>query len=195
MTPPDPETLPTPSPRRAGILRRFRRDQRGVTAIEFGMVATPFFALLFAIVETALVFWTTQVLETAVTNASRRVYTGQFQQATSGTDPAELAAKFREEMCKSIVALLRCDQIKVDVRTSDSFPNSAAPPPITPGGEFDAANFGQYQQPDANRIVVVRAAVEYPVFVSLLNPNQANLKNGNRLLMASAAFRTEPFSN
>jgi len=159
------------------------------------MVATPFFALLFAIIETALVFWTTQVLETAVTNASRRVYTGQFQQANAATDPAQLATKFREEMCKSIVALLRCDQVKVDVRTSDAFPNSAAPPPITSSGEFDSGNFGQYQQPAANRIVVVRAAVEYPVFVSLLNPNQANLKNGNRLLMASAAFRTEPFSN
>ena len=43
---------------------RFRRDQRGVTAIEFGAVAAPFFALLFAIIETALTLWTTQVLET-----------------------------------------------------------------------------------------------------------------------------------
>ena len=71
-----PSSDPTDTPARPrGLLRRFRRDQRGVTAVEFGMVATPFFALLFAIIETALVFWTTQVLETAVTNASRRVYT------------------------------------------------------------------------------------------------------------------------
>ena len=60
------------------ILFRFRRDERGVTAIEFGMVATPFIALLFAIVETALTLWTTQVLDTGVTNAARRIYTGPF---------------------------------------------------------------------------------------------------------------------
>jgi hypothetical protein len=36
-------------------------------------------------------------------------------------------------------------------------------------------------------------AVEYPVFVSLLNPNQANLTNGKRLIMSSATFRNEPF--
>jgi hypothetical protein len=41
--------------------------------------------------------------------------------------------------------------------------------------------------------VVVRAAVEIPIRVSLLNPNQANLKNGNRLVMGTSTFRTEPF--
>ena len=58
-----------------------------MTAIEFGAVATPFFALLFAIIETALTLWTTQVLETGVGNASRRIYTGQFQQDNAATDP------------------------------------------------------------------------------------------------------------
>ena len=62
--------------------------------------------------------------------------------------------------------------------------------PITADGQFDSANFGKYEPPGANQIVVVRAAVEYPVFVSLLNPNQSNLQNGNRLIMGTAAFRT-----
>ena len=42
-------------------------------------------------------------------------------------------------------------------------------------------------------MVLVRVAVEYPVFVTLLNPNQANLSNGKRLLVGSATFRNEPF--
>ncbi|HZB38185.1 MAG TPA: TadE/TadG family type IV pilus assembly protein [Beijerinckiaceae bacterium] len=180
---------------RRSILGRFRRDERGVTAIEFGAVATPFIALLFAIIETALTLWTTQVLDTGVTNAARRVYTGQFQQENSGTtDPNQLATKFRDEICKNIVALLSCSKIKIDVRAFDTFPNKNAPPPITGDGQFDSENFGKYESPGANKIVVVRAAVEYPVFVSLLNPNAANLKNGNRLLLATATFRTEPFA-
>jgi Flp pilus assembly protein TadG len=174
--------------------RRFRRDQSGVTAIEFGAVAAPFFALLFAIIETALTLWTTQVLETGVGNASRRIYTGQFQQDNAATDPTLIAGKFRDEICKSIVALITCDKIQIDVRTLASFPGQKPQKPITADGQFDSANFGKYEPPGANQIVVVRAAVEYPVFVSLLNPNQSNLQNGNRLIMGTAAFRTEPFA-
>lgn len=159
------------------------------------MVATPFIALLFAIIETALTLWTTQVLDTGVTNASRRIYTGQFQQDNAKeTDATQLATIFRNEVCKSIVALLTCDKIKIDVRALDSFPNKNPPPPVNSDGQFDSENFGKYESPGANKIVVVRAAVEYPVFVSLLNPNAANLKNGNRLLLATATFRTEPFA-
>ncbi len=39
------------------LLGRYRRDSKGATAIEFAFVALPFFALLFAIIETALVFF------------------------------------------------------------------------------------------------------------------------------------------
>jgi Flp pilus assembly protein TadG len=176
------------------VARRFRRDERGVTAIEFGMVAMPFLALLFAIIETALTLWTTQVLDTAVTNAARRIYTGQFQQDNSSTKPEDLSTKFREEICKSIVALLTCSNIKIDVRAFASFPDKNASPPITSEGQFDSNNFGKYESAGANQIVVVRAAVEYPIVVSLLNPNAANLKNGKRLLLATATFRTEPFA-
>src|SRR4051812_34291210 len=193
--------IPSP-PRLVGVLSapvraaasRFRSDQSGVTAIEFGAVAAPFFALLFAIIETALTLWTTQVLETGVGNASRRIYTGQFQQDNAATDPTLIAGKFRDEICKSIVALITCDKIQIDVRTLASLPGQKPQKPITADGQFDSANFGKYEPPGANQIVVVRAAVEYPVFVSLLNPNQANLQNGNRLIMGTAAFRTEPFA-
>jgi Flp pilus assembly protein TadG len=173
---------------------RLRRNEEGVTAIEFGAVAAPFFALLFAILETALTLWTTQVLETGVTNASRRIYTGQFQADNASTPAEQLVGKFREEICKSVTALIPCDKIQIDVRLFTSFPGQKPQMPITSDGQFDADNFGKYEPPGANQIVVVRAAVEMPVFVSLLNPNQANLKNGNRLIMGTAAFRTEPFA-
>jgi hypothetical protein len=62
-------------------LLRFRRDERGATVIEFGLVALPFFGLLFAIIETALVFFAGQALETAVSNAARLIRTGQAQSA------------------------------------------------------------------------------------------------------------------
>ena len=173
-------------------LRAFRRDQEGVAAVEFGLVAVPFFALLFAILETALVFWSTQVLETAVANASRTIYTGQFQNSNDQTS-TEIGAKFKAEVCKHVVALFPCDSpaVRVDVRR---FTPGTPPPEVINKDtkEINEAAFG-YQATKANDIVLVRVAVEYPVFVSMMNSNQSNLANGKRLIMASATFRNEPF--
>ena len=42
-------------------------------------------------------------------------------------------------------------------------------------------------------IVVVRLLYEWPVYVSLLGLNLADLAGSKRLIMATAAFRNEPF--
>ena len=52
------------------------------------------------------------ISRTGVGNASRRIYTGQFQQDNAATDPTLIAGKFRDEICKSIVALISCDKIE-----------------------------------------------------------------------------------
>jgi Flp pilus assembly protein TadG len=189
-----PRTAPKPATRRSAkfSLGRFTRNQEGATAVEFGFVAMPFLALMLAIVETALAFWTATVLDTAVTDASRRLYTGQFQQETESIKkPEELATKFRDELCKSIVALFTCSKIKTDVRVLASFTDKVEPPPVMDGALNPA--FGGYEAAGPNQIVVVRAAAEFPVFLSLLYPNQTNLTNGNRLVMGTSAFRTEPY--
>ena len=176
-------------------LRRFRKDENGATAIELSLVALPFFALLFAILEGALVFWANQVLGTAVTDASRELYTGRFQNSTSATPPADLAGKFRQEVCARVGGFLSCDALKVDVRTYASFPNGVPTPIVTdPDGtrRLDP-NFGVYQAPQATQIAVVQAAVEYPVLVPLMGANRSNITGNKRLLLSSAAFRTEPF--
>lgn len=49
---------------RAG--RRLLRRQDGAVAVEFGLVAAPFLVLVFAIMETAIIFFSGQALETAV---------------------------------------------------------------------------------------------------------------------------------
>jgi len=181
--------------RRGRLLSRFIKNREGATAVEFAIVALPFFALLFAIIETALVFWSTQVLETAVADASRKIYTGQFQSETAGMmDPEEIAEKFRDDVCERVVALFNCrSMVKVDIqRFPSGFPGTGLPPPIT-DGNFDTSGFN-YAPSGPSEIVVVRAAMAYPVVVSLMNPSFASLNDGKRLIMASAAFRNEPFS-
>ena len=71
--------LPAATPRK--ILRRFRRNRRGSAAVEFALVAPLFFGLLFAIIELAMVFFASQVLETATQDSARMIMTGQAQSA------------------------------------------------------------------------------------------------------------------
>jgi len=181
--------------RARGLLGRFRRDDRGVAAVEFALVSVPFFALLFAILEGALIFWKNQVLNEAVTQASRLLYTGNFQQTTLAVPAAEIPDRFKQEVCSRVHGLFDCNSIKIDVQTYDSFPNGVPQPIVTdPDGtrHLDPA-FGQYNTPGPSRITLVRAVIEYPVFVSLLGANGSNLSANKRLLMGTAAFRTEKY--
>ncbi len=195
-SPPATPTL-APGARRRASIRRFRSDQDGATAVEFAFVALPFFALLLAILEGGLVFWTNQVLETAVEDASRRLFTGQFQKANTGLKPSELGPAFKDLVCQSAGAstMIDCSKLKVDVQTAGAFPQKVSSPIVTDdqGNRKIDDKFGAYANPAPQTIVVVRVAVEYPVFVSLLDANKSNLTPTTRLLMASAAFRTEPY--
>jgi Flp pilus assembly pilin Flp len=46
-----------------GVIARFLRESRAVAAVEFGLIAAPFIALLLAILEVGLVFVAQQVLQ------------------------------------------------------------------------------------------------------------------------------------
>jgi Flp pilus assembly protein TadG len=170
------------------LARRFCRSRRGSAAIEFALVGPLFIALLFAIIETALVFYAGQVLETAVQNSARLIYTGQAQTATM------TQAKFKEDVCSRLVALFDCSAVRVDVQSYKTFADLNMTTPIDPNTKAFVDNM-KYSPGAAGDIVVVRAFYQWPLFVTSLGYNIANLAGGKRLLSASAAFRNEPYSS
>jgi Flp pilus assembly protein TadG len=181
------------------LLRRFRRSQDGVVVVEFAMVAVPFFALLLAIFETALMFWTNQVLEESLSQASRSLFTGQSQYRYTAGSPAANAAKFRDDICAlAPMGLIDCTKLSVDVRTYASFADAgtgtAASNPVA-GGALNTTGF-TYNQPQRNDIVVVRAVLDYKLFLtSWASAALANIGPGRHGIVASMAFRAEPFSS
>lgn len=167
-------------------LRGFGRAKGGAVAVEFALVAAPFIALLFATLQTGIVFFAGQTLETAVADSSRLIMTGQAQK--SGFD----AVAFKNAVCARIVALFDCaGGVYVDVRTASSFSSATAAKPIDANGNF--VNNFTYQPGGPGDVVVVRVMYQWPVFVAPLGFNLANMNGGKRLLMAAAAFRNEPF--
>ena len=79
---------------RGALARRFVRQQDGAAAVEFALVAAPFLALTFAILETAMVFFAGQTLEAAAADAGRLIMTGQAQNAGYTPEPTS-----RHQVC------------------------------------------------------------------------------------------------
>ncbi len=170
----------------AGLTRAFARRQDGAAAVEFALVATPFLALIFAIMETALVFFAGQTLEAAASDSARLIMTGQAQ--SGGYDNA---SGFKQKVCANAASLFDCNNIQVDVKKYTSFGSYSQTSPVT-NGQLDTTKLG-YNSSVAGEIVVVTLYYQWPIYVSLLGNNLSNLNGNYRLLVATAVFRNEPF--
>jgi Flp pilus assembly protein TadG len=168
------------------LLARFRRDERGVTAVEFGLVALPFIGLLLATLETAVLYYAGQSLENAVANSARLIRTGQAQQQGMSSD------QFKQSICDQTGAMFDCTSgLKLDVKTFATFDSIDLKPPVDANGNLNTTfSFAMGKGGD---IVVIRAFYEWPTFSKLLGLNYSNLADGNHLLSATAAFKNEPF--
>jgi Flp pilus assembly protein TadG len=167
-------------------VRRFSSNRRASTAVEFALVAPMFFALIFAILETALYFFAGQILEIGTQDTARLIFTNQ--------PPSQ--ADFKTNLCNRVVVLMTCTNVYVSVK---SYPQGTVIPqadladPIDAGGHFVDPTV--YQSSAPGYTVLVRAFYQWPLFVTGLGYNIANIGSGtssSRLLTATAAFRVEP---
>ncbi len=168
------------------VLRRFLRRQDGAAAVEFAMVAAPFLALIFAILETAIVFFAGQTLETATADSARLIMTGQAQKQGFSQ------AQFKQEVCSRVYGVFDCaGGVQVDVRTYAAFSSINNAKPIDANGNLTVTP--TYSPGGPGDIVVVRLLYQWPVYVSLLGLNLTDMSGNKRLIMATAAFRNEPY--
>ncbi|MEH6951717.1 TadE/TadG family type IV pilus assembly protein [Nitrobacter sp. NHB1] len=177
----------------ARVAGRFRGNQRGSAAVEFALVAPLFFALLFAIIETGMVFFASQSLETALQDSARTIQTGQAQIAKY-----DKASFKKDVVCPNVSVLFDCaNGIYVDVQSYPAgFGSVAISDPITSdpvtGNNF--VDSTKYDPGGPGAIVVVRLFYQWPLFVTGLGYNLANLSGSKRLLAATAAFKNEPYN-
>jgi len=170
----------------AALLRRFFRQTRATSSVEFALIATPFIALTLGILQTALIFLAEQSLETAAATAARLVMTGQAQ------NNGWTAAQFKQQVCNQIQAIFNCASgVYVDVETYSSFAAVNLGLPIS-NGTFDSTSLG-YHPGGPGDVVVVRVYYQYPVYFSALN--LSNLSGGLNLLAATAVFQNEPYAS
>src|SRR5258708_40220547 len=137
-------------------MRRFRRSRRGSAAVEFALVAPVFFALLFAIIESAMVFFAGQVLETGVQDSGRLLYISQNVNQ----------AQFKQDFCNRVGALFPCDSLDLCLDVRRYAPGTVIPlnDPIDGGGNY--VPDGIWQDAPPNSTMARRASSPWPLFAT-----------------------------
>ncbi len=183
------------------LLQRFRRNRSGATFVEFALVAPLFLGLLAAIVETALLFFANQVLENVTQNSTRMILTGQVQLANYTKD------NFRDYVCNgapsplpnpppgpspSLYGLFDCTKLSIDVEAYKSFQTINLNSQLDGSGNF--INNMQFNAGGPGDIVVVRIFYPWQLYITKLGFNLANMAGDQRLLVATAAVKNEPYN-
>jgi Flp pilus assembly protein TadG len=164
------------------------RDTRGATAVEFALLAFPFFGLIAAILQTSLVFISSQVLESSVIDAARYVRIGDAQNKDANA--------FKKRICDGLYGLFGdCQGMHLRVDTINGFKNIAPSIPV----DATCTNNCQWTMPQTwvpggtSGVVMVQAYFRYPVPIPLGPLSIANLADGSRLIGSTFVFMNEPF--
>jgi Flp pilus assembly protein TadG len=167
--------------------RAFLRDERGVTVIEFSILALPFFTVIFAILQTAIMFLTRQVLDSALEDASRLIRTGQ----AAGFSLSD----FRTDVCDATYNLLDCSQIQLKSEVLSNF-STGGTAPVVQSCDVATCTWTMTQSFDPGKgrsVMQVSAYYRYPLIVVLPYFNLKNQPDNYRLMSAVRVFRNEPF--
>ncbi|MEM7650973.1 MAG: TadE/TadG family type IV pilus assembly protein [Pseudomonadota bacterium] len=168
------------------LLKRYRKNSDGTTAIEFSLMAIPYIFLTIAIFEISIMYASASLLEGATTQAARQIRTGQIQQAQSG-DPEQL---FRDSICDYATVLVNCNDVVVEAIQLASFSDfdSAA-------AQYDADGnlVSQGFDPGGSEArVLIRVGYRYEMMVPLVGTLLAGPTN-SRLFMSTIVMQSEPY--
>ena len=172
--------------------RRYAKSESGAAAVEFAMVALPFFMLLGVILETGIMMFFEYTLQASVQKASRLIRTGQAKTLALN------AANFKTEICKTAGLLMDCAG-KVQVYV-DSDPNGFAalkakfPSPLNVGLASDGSpGPASFVCGEPLNAVGVVATYDWNFVFPFMNFNANTSVTTKRRLTGVVMFSNEPF--
>jgi len=167
------------------IFETFIKDRKGSAAIEFAILALPFFVVIFAIAEIAVMYFVESGLDAAVHTTVRQVRVGV---AKSGAWDAK---KFKDTVCANLSLSFGCStnlKVRAIVVTDMASVNRISP--ITNGSlnvteDFNLGDSGSY--------VLVQAFLPWDPVFKLYPIASARLADGSYVLASSELIKNEPF--
>lgn len=196
------------APNRFSQFRAVARSRDGAAAIEFALLAIPYFLVIFAILETFIAFAAEELVSNAVDTMSRRMRTGQITYNLGRTTDMS-RTQFRQAFCNEISILISCStseaatpsKLYVDVQTFGSF--SAIPTTIPKVSsdryaDINTAAF-KYTPGGAGTINMLRAYYRWEIITDLVRPYITTIRPSDGsmptqyLIIATSAFQNEQY--
>ncbi|MCG8272961.1 pilus assembly protein [Aquamicrobium sp. NLF2-7] len=181
---------------------RFRRDAKGSTAIEFGMLILPFALLTFAILESCISFAGKQMLANAADDVARQFRTGQWQAPATAAEKTALQEKIFTLVCgrMSVIVTENCPGLKIDLRHFDNFTDAAKlgyaiegkQLVLTDNGKTDAKGFVIDPGSTMSRNML-RLFYEWPIITDYMSKYMAPLADNKTVHFATMTWQNEPY--
>jgi hypothetical protein len=176
---------------RPKLVRRMIKSESGATAVEFSLVAFPFFMLLGCICETGVMLFSEYAIQAGVQEAAREIRTGQAQ--TAGLS----AAAFKTKVCEIAGIVFDCEgKLTVYVKPAATFTTlqTVLPSYLNVGAKPDGTpNPTSYDCGLASQAAAVIATYDWKFTMPFMH-FLGNINGGaKRRLYGLAIFQNEPF--
>lgn len=168
----------------SSLLKRFKKEQDGVTAVEFAMLGLPFFLILTSILEVSIFFFAGQYLDNSVDQVARKVRVGAIKSNMSQSE-------FKQKICDELTLMFKCNKLKVDLKVVATYDKLGEDTPSPNDGKLEDSQY-TYGTLGKEKIVQLTVHYEWPIVTNFVAKHWANLDNG-ALMNSVAAFKTEAY--
>jgi Flp pilus assembly protein TadG len=173
--------------RTVAFLRRFRRDSKGATAVEFSLLIFPFLLLLFSIIEVCVGFMAQQLLSDAVDRVARQLRTGELREAdVKGT-------KLHNLICGRIEIFVPsgCPALSVNLQAYTNFAAVPTREIVTDEGRLRSETIAPGGPVTINQL---NALYRWPLLTDVIRRQMPNANgDGTWPLFATNTWQNEPF--
>lgn len=167
------------------LLRSLSKDRKGSAAIEFAILALPFFVVIFAIAEIAVMFFVDSGLDAALNKTVRSVRVGV---AKSGNWDS---VKFKQVLCGNLTFSFGCSsKLKVRATVITNMASISKLDPIT-GGSLAVAE--DFNLGGSSSYVLVQAYLPWDPVFQLYTISAGRLSDGSYVLGSAELIKNEPF--
>jgi Flp pilus assembly protein TadG len=176
---------------RPTLARRFAKSESGAAAVEFSLVAFPFFMLMGCICETGIMLFSEYAIQAGVQDAAREIRTGQAQNAGLS------AAGFKSKICDLAGIVINCGSaLTVYVKPANTFTalETSMPSYLNVGSKPDGSpNPTSYNCGGPSQAAAVIATYDWKFTMPFMK-FLGNVNGGkSRRLYGIAIFQNEPF--
>lgn len=192
----------SPNAPKSGLKKLFR-SRDGAAAIEFALLAIPYFLIVFAIIETFVAYTAEQLVANAVDTMGRKLRTGNITVTSSTASTYMNEAQFRRAFCGEISILIKCSEAEINTASklfidAKPYTNFSDMPTTIPTANGDLNTTGLNFAPGgAGTKNMLRAYYKWDVTTDLLRPYITNVRptSGSNyfLIVETSVFKNEDY--